>query len=349
MKMTFRWFGQSDPVRLAYIRQIPGVEGIVGSLFDIPPGVAWTVEQVRALKDHIEGCGLRLVVIESIPVHEAIKMGRKDRDQYIEAYQHSIRVLGQLGIGVLCYNFMPVLDWVRTDLQTLLPDGSVVSSYIHEQVAHFDLERGMREMVAWANRFSPEELRAVMNAYREIDEEQLFQNLIYFLQAVAPTAQESGVKLALHPDDPPWAVFGLPRIVCDAPGLQRILDAVPLSANGLTFCTGALGALAKNDLPAMIRQFAGRIHFAHLRNIKRTAPQDFHEVAHPSHLGEVDMFEVVRALVEIGFEGPARPDHGRMIWGETGIPGYGLHDRALGAMYLQGLYEALYRGRKHTS
>jgi len=345
LKMTLRWFGESDPVRLDYIRQIPGLTGIVGSLFELPPGIEWPVEKVRALQTRIAQVGLPLSVIESIPVHESIKIGRPDRDQYIEAYQKSIRVLGALGIGVICYNFMPVLDWVRTDLKTVLPDDSIVSSYVHAEVENFDLERGMREMVAWANRFTPEELRAVLDEYREVDESRLFENLVYFLRAVTPVATESGVKLALHPDDPPWTVFGLPRIVRDGPTIQRILDAVPAAANGLTFCTGALGVLLENDLPAMVRQFAGRIHFAHLRNVKRTSARDFHEVAHPSNLGDVDMYEVMRALVETGFDGPMRPDHGRMIWGETGIPGYGLHDRALGATYLLGLYEAIQRNR----
>jgi mannonate dehydratase len=172
-------------------------------------------------------------------------------------------------------------------------------------------------------------------------EEQLFENLAYFLKKVVPVAEESGVRMAIHPDDPPWPIFGLPRIVRNAQTLQALLDVVDSPYNGLTFCTGSLGASAENDLPAMIRQFGNRINFVHARNVKRTAAYDFHETKHPSEFGDVNMFEVIRALHDVGFNGPIRPDHGRMIWGETGRPGYGLYDRALGATYLYGLMEAI--------
>lgn len=343
MQMTFRWFGDDDPVSLAYIRQIPGMRGIVGALFDIPAGDVWPVERVQALKDRVQAAGFGLPVIESIPVHESIKLGLPERDRYIENYQQSIRNLGACGIGVLCYNFMPVFDWVRTDLAMPMPDGSNALAYRHDDLARMDFSDGLPDMPAWANQYTAAELKAVMAAYQAIDDEVLFQNLTYFLQAVVPVAEQSGVRLAIHPDDPPWSVFGLPRIVRDATMLQRILDAVPSPANGLTFCTGSLGALSSNDLPAMARQFGERIHFVHLRNIKHDSAQDFHEAEHPSAFGAVDMLAVVRALVESGFDGPVRPDHGRMIWGESGKAGYGLYDRALGAMYLQGLFEAVER------
>lgn len=340
---SFRWFGDHDPVSLQSIRQIPGVTGIVGSLFSIPPGEAWTLEAVRGLQSRVEAHGMRLEVIESIPVHEAIKLGLPERDRYIEAYQHSIRVLGQAGVPVLCYNFMPVFDWVRTDLNAPMPDGSTALAYTHAEALQLDFSGGMPDLPAWANRFNAQELNAILEQYRALDDDGLFANYVYFLKAVVPVAEEAGVRLAVHPDDPPWPLFGLPRIVRDAVTIQRILDAVPSPANGLTFCTGSLGANLHNDLPAMVRQFANRIHFVHLRNVRHTAPQDFHESPHPSRFGDVDMFEVVRALVETGFTGPMRPDHGRMIWGETGTPGYGLYDRGLGIMYLQGLFEALER------
>lgn len=345
MIFSFRWFGPNDPVSLAHIRQIPGVTGIVGALFDdFPPGEPWTHDALRALKTRIADAGLQLTVIESIPVHESIKLGSPDRDRFIEAYQHSIRALGDLGIGVLCYNFMPVFDWVRTDLALPLPDGSCALAYHHDDLTTLDFPDGLPDLPAWANRYDAPQLRALIDAFRALDDDALFHNLAYFLRAVVPVAESAGVRLALHPDDPPWSLFGLPRIVRDAPTIQRILDAVPSPANGLTFCTGSLAANHANDLPAMIRQFAGRIHFAHLRNIRRTSDRDFHESPHPSPFGDVDMLAVMRALVETGFNGPLRPDHGRMIWGETGRPGYGLHDRALGIMYLQGLYEALRSG-----
>ena len=286
---------------------------------------------------------LAFSVIESIPVHEAIKLGAPERDQFIENYQQSIRHLGQLNIPVLCYNFMPVFDWARTDLAYPMADGSNALAYFHADIEKIDFSQGMPDMPAWANAYSAEELNAILEQYQQISEEDLFDNLIYFLKAIVPVAEQSDVRLALHPDDPPWSIFGLPRIVRDAPNLQRILDAVDSPYHGLTFCTGSLGASETNDLPAMVRQFAGRIHFAHLRNVKRLAPQDFHESEHPAEYGDVDLYQVVKALVETGFDGAFRPDHGRMIWGETGKAGYGLYDRALGGMYLQGLIEAVRR------
>lgn len=340
---TFRWFGQSDPVPLAHIRQIPAVRGIVGALFEIPVGEVWEIARIQALKNTIEGAGLRLDVIESIPVHEAIKLGLPERDRYIEAYQQSIRHLGACGVRVLCYNFMPVFDWVRTELAMPMPDGSNALAYRHAALEGIDFSHGMPDMPAWANTYTAPELNAVLAQYARIDEETLFQNFVYFLRAVVPVAQEADVRLAVHPDDPPWSVFGLPRIVRDAHTVQRLLDAVPNPYHGVTFCTGSFGASDANDLPAMARQFAGRIHFVHLRNVKRDSAKDFHETEHPSAFGDVDMYEVVRALLETGFRGHYRPDHGRMIWGETGKAGYGLYDRALGVMYLQGLVEAIQR------
>ncbi len=343
MKFTFRWFGDDDPVSLSHIRQIPTMRGIVGNLFEIPVGEVWGLEQIRTLKAKIEAHGLALSVIESIPVHEAIKLGAPERDQFIENYQQSIRHLGQLNIPVLCYNFMPVFDWARTDLAYPMADGSNALAYFHADIEKIDFSQGMPDMPAWANAYSAEELNAILEQYQQISEEDLFDNLIYFLKAIVPVAEQSDVRLALHPDDPPWSIFGLPRIVRDAPNLQRILDAVDSPYHGLTFCTGSLGASETNDLPAMVRQFAERIHFAHLRNVKRLAPQDFHESEHPAEYGDVDLYQVVKALVETGFDGAFRPDHGRMIWGETGKAGYGLYDRALGGMYLQGLIEAVRR------
>lgn len=343
---AFRWFGESDPVSLASIRQIPGVRGVVGALFEIPVGDVWGLERIQHLKGIVEAEGLRLDVIESIPVHEAIKLGLAERDVYIEAYQQSIRNLGACGVRVLCYNFMPVFDWVRTDLAMPMADGSNALAYRHADLERIDFSEGMPDMPAWANAYTAEELQAILNRYADISEDDLFDNFRYFLEAIVPVAQEADVRLALHPDDPPWSVFGLPRIVRDAHTLGRLLDAVPSPYNGLTFCTGSLGASADNDLPSMVRQFAGRIHFVHLRNVRRDSAHDFHETEHPSSFGDVDMFAVVEALLSTNFEGCYRPDHGRMIWGETGKAGYGLYDRALGVMYLQGLVEGIQRGAR---
>lgn len=343
MQPAFRWFGPSDPVPLAHIRQIPGVRQIVGALFEIPVGEVWPLARVQALKDTVAAAGLALSVIESVPVHEAIKLGLPERDRYIDAYQQTIRHLGQCGVYVLCYNLMPVFDWVRTDLAMPMPDGATTLAYRHADLERLDFSAGMPDMPAWANAYTADALQTVLRQYAALSEEDYWGNVRYFLEAIVPVAEEAQVKLACHPDDPPWSVFGLPRIVRDAATLQRLLDLVPSPYHGMTFCTGSLGAHAANDLPEMVRQLAGRIHFAHLRNVRCTSAYDFHETEHPSAFGDVDMLRVVEALIETGFDGPYRPDHGRMIWGETGKPGYGLYDRALGVMYLQGLVEATRR------
>ncbi len=345
MRMTMRWFGPSDKVPLAYIRQVPGVVGIVSALYDIPVGEVWPLDQLRRLQAEITATGLTLEVIESIPVHEAIKLGLPERDQYIENYCQNIRYMGQLGISVLCYNLMPIFDWMRTDLAMQLPDGSSTFAYDHEAVLKYDLSQGMPHLPVWANHFTPAEFHGIYRQYEALGEEGLFQNCAYFLRAVVPVAAEAGVFLALHPDDPPWSIFGLPRIVRDMPTIQRLLDVVDHPNNGLTFCTGSLGSAADNPLPEMVKAFAGRIHFVHMRNVKLTGDKDFHEVPHPSAFGNVDMYAVMAALVESGYDRPIRSDHGRMIWGETGRPAYGLYDRALGIAYLNGLYEGVYRNR----
>ena len=345
MEMTFRWYGADDPVTLEYIRHIPGVTGIVSALYDVPVGEVWEKERIANLKDAIESAGLRFHVIESIPVHEDIKLGRPSRDQLIYNYCQSIRNMGELGIPVLCYNFMPVFDWTRTDLAYRLPDNTTALIYRHEKLESIDLSKGTGELPGWATAYTADELNTLLAAYKSIDEAQLWDHLAYFLERVVPVAAESGVVMGIHPDDPPWSIFGLPRIITNEAALQRLLALVDQPANGLTFCTGSLGANPQNDLPKMIRRFGGqaRIHFAHNRNIKITSGKDFEESPHPSKFGSVDMFEVMRAYHEVSFAGPMRPDHGRMIWGETGRPGYGLYDRALGASYLNGLWEALER------
>jgi mannonate dehydratase len=339
--MTFRWFGADDPVTLAAIRQIPGVEGIVSSLPEVPPGEVWPRDALARLAERIEKAGLRFAVVESIPVHEEIKLGCPRRDRLIESWCESVRHVGELGIPVLCYNFMPVFDWTRTDLEMPLPDGSTALAYDDEALAGFDLSRGTGDLPGWAAAYDADELGRLLYAYAQVGQERLWENLAYFLERVVPVAQEHGVKLAIHPDDPPWSIFGLPRIITSGDALDRVTRLVESPANGVTFCTGSLGADSRNDLPAMVRRLGSRIHFAHCRNVRVTGERRFHETAHPSRFGSVDMREVLRALRDVGFTGPMRPDHGRRIWGERGRPGYGLYDRALGATYLQGLWEGL--------
>jgi mannonate dehydratase len=346
MKMTWRWFGEADSVKLEQIAQIPCVRGIVGTLEDMPVGEVWTLDRLLAFRVQVEAAGFTLDVIESIPVAEAIKQGLPERDSLIDAYCESIRNMGRAGIPVLCYNFMPVFDWMRTEMVYHLPDASIVTRYADAAMLAYDLSLGMETRVAWTKGFSGEEIQAALKEYEHIDDDALFENFAYFLRRVVPVAEESGVFLALHPDDPPWSILGLPRIVCDADSIQRVLNVIDSRHHGITFCTGSLGTLESNDLPAMVRQFASRIHFVHMRNVRRTGRQDFYEVAHPTECGSVDMGAVMQALVDIGYSGPIRPDHGRRIWNED-VPrtGYGLYDRALGAMYLHGLWQGIRQER----
>lgn len=346
MKMTFRWYGADDPVTLENIRQIPGVTGIVSALFDVPVGEVWPKQKLADLQEKIQTAGLYFHVVESIPVHEDIKLGRPTRDKLIANYSESVRNMGALEIPVLCYNFMPVFDWTRTDLAHRMPDNSTTLNYKENQLSLVDLSKGTSELPGWATAYTAKELSTLLASYKSVDKEQLWDNLGYFLERVVPVAAESNVLMAIHPDDPPWPIFGLPRIITNEAALQRVLDLVDQPANGLTFCAGSLAPDSINDLPAMVRRFGskGRIHFAHNRNIKRTGDRDFEETPHPSAFGSVDQFKLLQAYHEVGFTGPMRPDHGRMIWGETGRPGYGLYDRALGASYLNGIWEALERG-----
>ena len=350
MEMTFRWYGVDDPIPLEFIRQIPRVTGIVSALYDVPVGEVWPLDNISHLQKKIEKNGLNFSVIESIPVHEDIKLGRPNRDELIENYCQSIRNMGKLGIKILCYNFMPVFDWVRTDLSMEHADGSNYLNYNHKQLKHFDLRKESMDLPGWMAHYTTKELRALLDAYSEIDDELLWSNLEYFLKRVVPVAEESGVKMAIHPDDPPWPVFNLPRIITSEAALDRFVKIVDSQSNGITFCTGSFGPNSKMDLVKSIRKYGamGRIHFTHLRNIKRTGELSFHEVEHPTEFGDVNMYEVVRAYIEIGFTGAIRPDHGRMIWDEKGRPGYGLYDRALGAMYLSGLWEGIQKTIKEN-
>ncbi|MEP6494837.1 MAG: mannonate dehydratase [bacterium] len=345
MQMTFRWFGPTDPIPLPFIRQIPGVRGIVSALYDVPVGESWPRDELERFASRIADAGLELAVIESIPVHEDIKLGRPSRDRLVDHYCESVRRMGELGIPVLCYNFMPIFDWTRTDLALPAPDGSTSLAFDDRELSRIDLSHGTGDLPGWATAYDAASLQALLAAYRGVGDEQLWEHLAYFLERVVPVAASVGVKLAIHPDDPPWPIFGLPRIVTNAAALDRLTRLVDHPANGVAFCTGSLGADPQNDLPAMVRDLGarGRIHFMHCRNVRRTGDRTFHETPHPSAFGDVDMFGVMRALREVGYAGPMRPDHGRMIWGEQGRPGYGLHDRALGAMYLQGLWEGLAR------
>lgn len=339
MKMTFRWYGPNDSIPLSYIRQIPGMTGVVTAVYDVAPGHEWSNESIAAMRKMCADNGLEMEVIESVPVHEDIKLGRGKRDEYIEAYKTNIRRLAANGVKCICYNFMPVFDWVRTVLGHVNADGSVSLAYREEDI--LKLDPANLSLPGWDESYTKDELRSLLDAYSTVTHEQLFENYVYFLNKLVPVLKECDVNMAVHPDDPPWDLFGLPRIVSTEADLDRLFAAVPSKRNGLTFCTGSLGA-GRPDLVRLAAKYAkeGRIYFAHLRNIKYSGERDFAETGHLSAGGSLDMYGIVKALADNGFDGYVRPDHGRNVWGESGKPGYGLYDRAMGAAYLNGLFEA---------
>lgn len=341
MELSFRWYGKDDPVTLTQIKQIPNMQHIVSAIYDVPVGEIWTKERIADLKSTIEAEGLKFEVVESLPVHENIKLGVDNRDELIENYKTSLINLANNGIKTVTYNFMPVFDWTRSQLDYELEDGSNTLIYKHEQIKDIDPLTTNLNLPGWDESYSREEMNQLILDYRETSEEQLWNNLEYFLERVLPTAIEHDVDLAIHPDDPPWSIFGIPRIIKNKESYERLLSINNSKTNGICFCTGSLGSLAENDLPTMIRTFGTHIHFMHMRNVRRLGDFSFVETGHLSRNGSVDMKAVVEALVDIDFKGTIRPDHGRMIWGETGKAGYGLYDRALGATYINGLIEGV--------
>ncbi|MDR1705826.1 MAG: mannonate dehydratase [Clostridiales bacterium] len=354
MKMTLRWFGENqDKVTLRQIAQIPGVDGVVTSFLDIPAGEVWPLERIKAMKGQVSASGLNVEVIESVNIHEDIKLGLPSRDKYIDNYIATLKNLREIGIKVICYNFMPVLDWARSKLFYELPDGSKTMFYDDAEIMSLtpeDLLKAFQdqsdkyEMPGW----EPERLKSMAETIKKYDgmtEERFMGNMKYFLDRIIPYCEEYDIKMAIHPDDPPWPIFGLPRLIVNRDNIRRFLDLNSSPYNGLTLCTGSIGANRVNDVPAIISEFAaeGRIHFAHIRNLRFVSDRSFYESAHLTSCGSLDIYAIVKALHDNGFTGYIRPDHGRMIWGETGRAGYGLYDRALGAAYINGIWEALSR------
>lgn len=356
MEMTFRWYGkEADKIKLQEIRQISGMRGIVGTLFDIPAGEVWPKDRIKQLVDEVESAGLTLKVIESVNVHDDIKIGLPSRDHYIENYKESIRNLAEYGIEVICYNFMPIFDWIKTDLNYILPDGSSTMAFEKSGIDK-EPEEIVREMEESTSDYAlpgwePERLAQVkelFKAYEEVDDVKLRENFAYFLKEIIPVCEEVGIKMAVHPDDPPYSIFGLPRIVKNREDLDWICNVVDSPSNGITLCTGSIGEDPENNVYEILAEFCkrNRIPFAHVRNIKYLGnDKDFYEAPHLSSEGSLDMYKILEAMYDNGFDGYIRPDHGRMIWGETGRAGYGLYDRALGASYLLGLWEAIEKSK----
>ncbi|MCC8060577.1 MAG: mannonate dehydratase [Clostridiales bacterium] len=349
MQMTFRWYGEgNDSITPEMIKQIPGVTGLVWALHQKQAGEVWEIDEIREAQKQIEGAGFNMDVVESVNIHDDIKIGLPTRDKYIENYKQTLRNLAQFGVKVVTYNFMPIFDWTRTDLFHPLEDGSTALFYEknriqddYKEMANYILNNlnGLT-FPGW----EPErmaKLDELFAAYKPVTKEKLWENLKYFLEAIMPVCHETDIKMAIHQDDPPWDIFGLPRLLVDKESIGRFLSMVDDPYNDLCLCTGSLGANPNNDIPDIIRTYCDRIAFAHVRNVRHYPNGDFTEASHRDCDGDVHILEIMKAYHDCGYKGYMRPDHGRHIWGEKCRPGYGLYDRALGIMYLWGCWDML--------
>ncbi|MDD6215086.1 MAG: mannonate dehydratase [Firmicutes bacterium] len=342
MKMSFRWYGDYDPIPLKYIRQIPNMHSVVSAVYDVKPGELWPRESIAKIKKQCENNALKFDVVESVPVHENIKLGEDNADELTDIYCRNIERCAEYGVKCITYNFMPVFDWTRTQVDKEAPDGSASLVMYKDQLETLDPLKTDIKLPGWDASYTQDQVRDLIAAYSDLGEEGLWKNLERFLKKIIPTAEKCGVRMAIHPDDPPYSIFGLPRIITNEKNIDRMLAIADSPANSLCLCTGSLGSGPFNDVEKLVRKYSGmdRIAFMHIRQIKLLSDGSFEECGHLSKNGSLNMYKIVKALTDTGFDGYVRPDHGRMIWGEKGRPGYGLYDRALGAAYINGLFEA---------
>ena len=350
MKMGFRWFGEgNDSITLADIKQIPGVSSIVWALHHKMPGEVWEKDEIETVKKQVEAYGFNIDVVESVNVHDDIKIGLPTRDRYIENYIQTIRNLSEFGVKIICYNFMPIFDWTRTDLFYELEDGSTAMYYEKAKI-----QEDPNEMVKYILEcqkegmtfpgWEPERmarLNELFTAYKDVAKEKLWDNLKYFVEALMPVCRECDIKMAIHSDDPPWDIFGIPRLFTDEAAIKRFVTMVDNPYNCLTLCSGSFSANPDNDVADVVRKYCDRIAFAHIRNVRHFPNGDFVEVSHRDCDGDTGILDTLKAYHDCGFEGYIRPDHGRHIWNEVCRPGYGLYDRGLGIMYMLGVWDML--------
>jgi len=383
LEQTFRWYGPADPVTLATITQT-GATGVVNALHHIPTGEVWSLDEIETRKNIIQAAGLTWSVVESVNIHESIRTGAKERDAYIEKYIETLTNLYKANIKTVCYNFMPVLDWTRTDIDYRLPNGASALRFFAPALAAFDLyilerpgaydefnvdkqneaklyldsldgdakktltKNVMAGLPGTTDVLTIDEFRGHLERYKDIDAAALKQNLAYFLQAIIPEAEKLGIKMCIHPDDPPFPIFGLPRIISTEKDLEFVVNAAPSTSNGLTFCTGSLGAREDNDLPGIVSRLGQHFHFLHLRNVQREAGGSFHEANHLG--GSTDMYAVMKNIIleqkrraDTGREDvaiPMRPDHGHKLLDDfryNTFPGYSAIGRLKGLAELRGL------------
>jgi mannonate dehydratase len=390
LEQTFRWYGPLDPVTLTTVSQT-GATGVVNALHQIPSGEVWSLDEIKTRKNIIQAAGLTWSVVESVNIHESIKTGAAQRDEYIEKYIATLKNLYKANIKTVCYNFMPVLDWTRTDIDYRLPNGASALRFHAPALAAFDLYILEREGAF--NEFNADQQKAAklyldaingdakkaliknimaglpgtdkvlaidefkvhLEKYKDVDADILKQNLAYFLQAIIPEAEELGIKMCIHPDDPPFPIFGLPRVISTEQDLEFVVNAAPSTSNGLTFCSGSLGAREDNDLPGIVDRLGTHIHFLHLRNVQREADGSFYEANHLG--GSTDMYAVMKSIIleqkrrtESGREDiaiPMRPDHGHKLLDDfkyNTFPGYSAIGRLKGLAELRGLEMGIKRG-----